>query len=198
MYAQSPKLSPEEYLALEAESPVKHEYFDGDVFAMAGATDAHVTITENLFAELRSHLRGSGCRVFISDMKARIESRNCFFYPNILVTCDPRDTEIDTYKCFPKLIIEVLSKSTESFDRGKKFHDYLTLDSLEEYVLIDSRVRRVEIFRRQPGELWLFQSHDDTAEFCLESIDFTGTFEILYEDVVIVAEESEEPLDQEA
>ncbi len=198
MYAQSPKLSPKEYLTLEAGSPIKHEYFDGDVFAMAGATDAHVTIAGNLFAELRSHLRGSGCRVFISDMKARIESRNCFFYPDILVTCDPRDTETDTYKRFPKLIIEVLSKSTESFDRGKKFHDYLTLESLEEYVLIDSRVRRVEVFRRQPGDLWLFQSYDDTSEFRLESIDYTGTFEMLYEDVVIVPEESEEPLDSEA
>jgi len=185
MLASFPYLSPEEYLQLETHSPNKHEYLDGEIFAMAGATDTHVTIAGNLFADLRSHLRGSGCRVFISDMKARIEARNRFFYPDILVICDARDTETDTYKCFPKLIIEVLSQSTESFDRGDKFNDYQSLDSLQEYVLINTQHRRVEIFRRHTKELWLFQNYDDCETFCLESIDYTGTFEMLYEDATI-------------
>ena len=196
MYASSPKLSPEEYLALEAESPVKHEYLDGDVVAMAGATDAHVTIALNLASDLRSHLRGSGCRVFISDMKARIESQNRFFYPDLLVTCDSRDTETDTYKRFPKLIIEVLSKSTETFDRSKKFTSYRTLDSLEEYVLINTLYRSVEVFRRHEDGLWLLQAYDDTAEFQLKSIDYVGTFEMLYEDVVIIPYEEPDPFDK--
>ena len=183
MLASSPYISPEEYLQLETQSPVKHEYFDGDIFAMAGATDAHVTIAGNLFADLRSHLRGSGCRVFISDMKARIETRNRFFYPDILVTCDPRDSETDTYKRFPKLIVEVLSKSTESFDRGDKFNDYQTLNSLQEYILINTQHRRVEIFRRHSDDLWLFQTYENCQTFHLKSIDYTGTFEMLYEDV---------------
>ena len=192
MLARSPHLTPEEYLQLETHSPKKHEYFDGDIFAMAGATDAHVTIAGNLFAELRSHLRGSGCRVFISDMKARIESSNRFFYPDILVTCDPRDRETDTYKRFPKLIVEVLSKSTESFDRGDKFNDYQTLDSLEEYVLINTQHRRVEIFRRHTDGLWLFQNYDDGETFQLKSIHYTGTFEMLYEDVSLEADDRPE------
>ena len=192
MLARSPHLTPEEYLQLETHSLGKHEYFNGDIFAMAGATDAHVTIAGNLFAELRSHLRGSGCRVFISDMKARIDSRNHFFYPDILVTCDPRDREIDTYKRFPKLIVEVLSKSTESFDRGDKFNDYQTLDSLEEYVLINTQHRRVEIFRRHTDGLWLFQNYDDSETFHLKSIHYTGTFEMLYEDVSLEADDRPE------
>lgn len=81
-----PPLSVQDYLKLEAESPVKHEYIDGDAYAMAGASDAHVTVTVNLAALLRSHVRGSGCRVYIAAMKARIERRNCFYYPDVMVT----------------------------------------------------------------------------------------------------------------
>ncbi len=85
-----PSLSVADYLQLEVESPTKHEYSNGEVYAMAGASDTHVTIAGNLFALLRSHIRGSGCRVYIADMKARIEARNCFYYPDVMVTCDPQ------------------------------------------------------------------------------------------------------------
>lgn len=119
-----PSLTAQDYLTLEAESPIKHEYIHGEAYAMAGASDAHVTITVNLAALLRNHVRGSGCRVYIADMKAHIETRNCFYYPDVMVTCDERDRENDTYKCFPKLIIEVLFDATEAFDRGDKFADY--------------------------------------------------------------------------
>lgn len=183
MLAQDSSLTPDEYLALEASSPTKHEYLDGPIVAMAGATDAHVTIAGNLFAELRSHLRGSGCRVYISDMKARIETRNRFFYPDLLITCDPRDTETTTYKAFPKLIIEVLSDSTASFDRGPKFNDYQTLDSLDEYVLISSQHHQVELFRRHTDDLWIYQNYAETDTFQLKSINYTGRFDTLYEDV---------------
>ena len=145
---QQPHLTPDEYLHLEAQSPVKHEYIDGQIYAMAGASDPHVTIAGNLFALLRSHVRGSGCRVYISDMKARIEALNRFYYPDVLVTCDPRDLETPTYKRFPTLIVEVLSDSTEAFDRGDKFADYQNLESLREYVLINTKRQRVECFRR--------------------------------------------------
>lgn len=120
---------------------------------MAGASDAHVTIAGNLFALLRSHVRGIGCRVFIADMKARIESRNCFDYPDVFVTCDPRDQESTNYKQFPKLIVEVLSDSAEAFDRGDKFAHYQALESLQEYVLINTRHQRVECFRRSESGL---------------------------------------------
>ncbi|HEY9667637.1 MAG TPA: Uma2 family endonuclease, partial [Coleofasciculaceae cyanobacterium] len=106
---QQPQLTPDEYLQMEAQSNVKHEYIDGQIYARAGASDPDVTIAGNLFALLRSHVRGSGCRVYISDMKARIEALNRFYYPDVLVTCDPRDLETPTYKRFPTLIVEVLS-----------------------------------------------------------------------------------------
>lgn len=169
-----PSLTPDEYLQLEAESPVKHEYIGGEVYAMAGATDAHVTIAGNLFALLRSHVRGTGCRAYIADMKVRIESHNRFYYPDVMVTCDPRDTETTSYKRFPKLVVEVLSDSTEAFDRGDKFMDYQALDSLEEYVLINTRHPRVECFRRNKAGLWVLQYYTpETDVFRLESINFS-------------------------
>ncbi|MGD1950434.1 MAG: Uma2 family endonuclease [Leptolyngbyaceae cyanobacterium] len=179
-------LSVDDYLRLEAKSPIKHEYIDGKAYAMAGASDSHVTIAGNLFAALRSHIRGTGCRLYISDMKANVEVRNRFFYPDVMVTCNPRDQETDTYKRFPKLIVEVLSKSTEAFDRGDKFLASQALESLQEYVLINTRHQRVEIFRRSDSGLWVLQFYsveDETFE--LKSIDFTGTFAELYEDVVL-------------
>ena len=179
-------LSVDDYLRLEAKSPIKHEYIDGKAYAMAGASDSHVTIAGNLFAALRTHIRGTGCRLYISDMKAQVEARNRFFYPDVMVTCDSRDQETGTYKRFPKLIVEVLSKSTEAFDRGDKFLAYQALESLQEYVLINTRHQRVEIFRRSESGLWVLQFYsveDETFE--LKSIGFTGTFNELYEDVVL-------------
>jgi Uma2 family endonuclease len=178
-------LTPEEYLQLEEASSIKHEYIGGKAYAMAGANDAHVTIAGNLFADLLSYLRGKGCRVYISDMKARIESLNRFFYPDLMVTYDERDQATPTYKRFPKLIIEVLSESTAAFDRGDKFSDYQRLDSLQEYVLINTHLQRVECYRRQEGGLWsvqFFRPADQT--FRLQSIGYQGSLNLLYEDVV--------------
>ncbi|MDT9198371.1 MULTISPECIES: Uma2 family endonuclease [unclassified Limnospira] len=182
-------LSPDDYLKLEAQSSVKHEYIDGEVYAMAGATDTHVTIALNMAIALRNHLRGSSCRVYISDMKVRIQKAKSerFYYPDILVTCDQRDRDTPTYKQFPQLIIEVLSDSTEAFDRGDKFMDYQSLDSLQEYILINTRHPRLEIFRRQ-DDSWLFNSYslsedtDDTT-FHIVSLDFTEQIAAIYEDV---------------
>jgi Uma2 family endonuclease len=179
-----PHLSPEEYLQIEEHSPVKHEYIDGQAYAMVGASDAHVTIAGNLFALLRNHVRGSGCRVYVSDMKARLETLNRYFYPDVMVTCDPRDRETPLEKRFPCLIVEVLSDSTEAFDRGDKFADYQSLESLQEYVLISSKRRRVECFRRNEAGLWVLQFYtDQQTPFRLETIDFEGEMALLYEDV---------------
>jgi Uma2 family endonuclease len=185
---QQPYLTSEEYLQMEEHSPIKHEYIDGQIYAMVGANDAHVTIAGNLFALLRNHIRGTGCRIYISDMKARIESLNRYFYPDILVTCDPRDQETPLEKRFPRLIVEVLSDSTEAFDRGDKFADYQTLESLQEYVLINTKRQRVECFRRNEAELWVLQSYTDKQEtFQLQSISFEGAIADLYEDVTFAS-----------
>jgi Uma2 family endonuclease len=188
-------ITAEEYLQLEEQSDIKHEYIDGYVYAMAGASDAHVTLAGNLFALLRNHLRGSGCRVYIADMKARIESKNCYYYPDVMVTCDRRDRETLNHKQFPCLIVEVLSNSTEAFDRGDKFIDYQQLDSLQEYVLINTKGQRVECFRRNEEGFWVLQYYT-SATFQLRSINFEGTIEALYEDVEFSVIKPEEPKNQ--
>ena len=181
-----PRLSPAQYLALEESSTVKHEYIDGEIYAMAGATDAHVTLTGNLFAALLSHLRGGGCRVYFSDMKARVEAINRYYYPDIMVTCDSKDKDEPTFKRHPILIVEVLSTSTTGFDRGDKFADYQTIDSLQEYVLINTHRQRVECFRRNPKGLWVLQSYaPPETHFELKSVDFKGELTALYENVSI-------------
>ncbi|MCT7954884.1 Uma2 family endonuclease [Laspinema palackyanum] len=179
-------ISPEQYLEREIKSPIKHEYIDGKVLAMAGTTDTHNTIAGNLFALIRSHLRGTGCRLYIADVKVYIEPRNCFYYPDLMVTCDPIDRETSTYKRFPKLIIEVLSPSTEAFDRGDKFNDYQTISSLEEYVLVNTKHQRVEVFRKTEEGGWLFQTYTSTtATFTLKSLNLTGSFAEVYEEVTL-------------
>jgi Uma2 family endonuclease len=181
---QQPYLTPDKYLQMEDVRNIKHEYIDGQVYAMPGASDPHVTIALNLATLLRSHVRGSGCRVYIADMKARIESLNRFYYPDVMVTCDPRDQETPTYKRFPCLIVEVLSDSSEAFDRGDKFVDYQELESLREYVLINTKRQRVECFRRNEQGLWVLQSYTPQQKsFRLDSVGFEGTLEALYEDV---------------
>jgi Uma2 family endonuclease len=189
---QTAYLSPEEYLQAEEHSPTKHEYRDGEVYAMAGASDPHVTIAGNLFALLRSHLRGTGCRVYIADMKARIESLNIYYYPDVLVTCDPRDRELPTFKRHPCLIVEVLSQSTEAFDRGNKFADYQALETLQEYVLISTTRQRVDSFRRNAEGLWVLRSFTPGSQVHLASVDFQGGIEQLYEDVTLEAETERE------
>ncbi|MBD2148609.1 Uma2 family endonuclease [Pseudanabaena sp. FACHB-1277] len=177
-------ITPDQYLEMEEQSEIKHEYIDGYVYAMAGANDPHVTIASNAFMMIRNHLRGSGCRVYISDMKARIDSLNRFYYPDVMVTCDPRDTESQNQKRYPKLIIEVLSKSTEGFDRGDKFADYQQIETLEEYVLVNTKRQRLDCFCRNQDGLWLLKSYSgEQDKFQLSSINFEGKFAELYEDV---------------
>ncbi|MGB3692328.1 MAG: Uma2 family endonuclease [Spirulinaceae cyanobacterium] len=177
-------LPPEKYLQLEAESKVKHEYIDGEVYAMAGTTDTHNTIAGNFFILISNHLRGTNCRVYFADIKVRLEQVNCFYYPDLLVTCKPQDRETSIYKRFPKLIVEVLSDSTESFDRGDKFNHYQTLESLEEYVLVNTKQQRVESFQRQKQNSWLFQTYTPTqTSLTLQSLNLTVSLSELYESV---------------
>ena len=138
--------TPEDYLAIERISPIKHEYIQGQLVAMA--SKAHVIIVGNLSALLVNHLRGTGCVPYATDMKVRLPELNIFYYSDIAVTCDERDRIFsEDFILHPKLIIEVLSDSTEAFDfpsetlreRGDKFADYKTIPELEEYVLIHQK-----------------------------------------------------------
>lgn len=175
--------SAEEYLELEQISPIKHEYIQGEVYAMAGASDAHVTITINLVTLLRNHIRGTNCRVYSGDMKVRVEEANAFYYPDLMVTCDERDRNSQYLKKYPRLIVEVLSSTTANFDRGDKFIDYQKLSSLEEYVLISQDREKVECFRRDSQGSWSCQTYERGEDVRLLSIDFSCTIAQLYEDV---------------
>lgn len=176
-------LSPEAYLEAEKDGPIKHEYIQGQIYAMVGASDAHVTITANLVALLRTHIRGTGCRLYVADMKARIEPLNIFYYPDVMVTCDERDRNFDYYKHYPCLIIEVLSDKTEAFDRGDKFTDYSELETLQEYVLINQKRMRVERFQRDAEGRWVLYRYNEGDELYLDSIDFHCPISAVYEDV---------------
>ncbi len=185
-------ITADDYLAGEIHSPIRHEYVAGEVFAMAGATEEHATIAGNLFALLRNQVRGGPCRVYIADMKLRVEAADAFFYPDVFVTCDPRDASEPLAKRHPALICEVLSESTEAYDRGGKFAAYRTLESLNEYLLIDSRRRAVEVFRRQPGG-WLLAPVAPDGALELKCLDFRCAVDALYEDVVFPAASTEPP-----
>lgn len=138
----------EEYLEGEKDSPVKHEYVHGRVFAFAGASDAHNGIVVNLVAQFYDAARQKGCRLYTSDMKVKVLNSR-FYYPDIMIVCDKGDTN-DYIKERPCLVIEVLSRSTANTDRREKVDAYLSLPTLQAYILVDSQMRRVESFTRTP------------------------------------------------
>jgi Uma2 family endonuclease len=178
-------LSIEEYLVAEAQSLLKHEYVAGELFAMAGAHESHVTIAGNLFSLLRSHVRGSPCRVYISDMKVKVDAADSFFYPDVFVTCAASDGAEPLMKRHPNLIIEVLSDSTAVYDYGAKFVYYQQLTSLQEYVLIKPERMAVDVFRRHSENQWILYSFAAGDELVLTSVDFRCPLAAVYEDVVL-------------
>jgi Uma2 family endonuclease len=178
-----PFLSPEEYLEWEEKAEIRHEYMDGKVFAMAGSSDDHASIVGNTLMALTPFVRGRGCRIYPQDVKAKIQGRSRFYYPDLLVTCDPRDLEDKYVKRHYKLIVEVLSESTEAFDRGKKFEDYRRSDALEEYLLVAQDRVRGDVFRRNATGRWELESYGLGAEVELVSVGATFPIGALYEDV---------------
>lgn len=158
-----------EYLEFERAAETKHEFRDGQIFAMVGASLPHNRITLNIGGELRSRLRGSPCEPFVNDLRVRSSPAGHYAYPDVVVVCGPprlADPHGDIL-LNPTVIVEVLSPSTERYDRGDKFHDYRSLASLREYVLVSQTVARVEQFTRQDGGLWLLRelsSRDDSLE----------------------------------
>lgn len=184
-----PFLSPEEYLAFEETADVRHEYLDGEIFAMAGASSDHASLVGNIFVVLSPFVRGQGCRIYPQDVKAKIEGKSRYYYPDILVTCDARDREERYVKQHYTLIVEVLSEGTEAFDRGKKFEDYRRTESLEEYVLVAQDRVCVEVFRRKAKGRWELESYGVGDEVRLDSLGARFAIEQLYIDVDIPPEQ---------
>ena len=156
------RLSRDEYLALERRSELRHQFFNGEMFAMSGASRIHNLIALNLGAELRNQLREKSCEVYTSDMRVLVDATGMYTYPDVVVVCgEPQleDKHLDTL-LNPTVIVEVLSESTAAFDRGRKFAHYQRIASLREYVLIEQEMVRVELYERQ-GESWLLTSRED-------------------------------------
>jgi Uma2 family endonuclease len=177
-------ISPEDYLEGERVSPIKHEYRRGHVYAMTGAKKPHIIIGSNLVMLLGNHLLNTPCLVLYSDIKVRLEEANCYYYPDVAVTCDERDTgSTEDFILYPSLVVEVLSPSTAAFDRGNKFADYQTSPSLQEYVLITQSEIKVECFRVNAEGNWVSQTYRQGDELELMSIDFRCPIAQVYQKV---------------
>ncbi|MFT3819146.1 MAG: Uma2 family endonuclease [Rubrivivax sp.] len=170
----------EDFLAWEEAQPERHEFYRGEFFAMVGGRRVNGLVTGNLYAALRSRLAGTPCRAFFESMQLQVAD-DAIFYPDLFVTCDPADLKTERIFRAPLLVAEVLSESTQAYDRGLKFAAYRQLPSLREYLLVDPDTRRVEVFRRNEREL--FELHDQTGrtELHLASVDFRLTMAELFD-----------------
>lgn len=160
------RYSVEGYLALERASEIKHEYYDGEIFAMAGASLPHNLIVGNLVGELRSALKNRDCVVFPSDMRVQCPT-GLYTYPDVSIVCGPSELADDHQDMLlnPLVLIEVLSPSTEAYDRGKKFGHYKTIPSLREYVVVAQDRASIDHFARQEDGRWLMTSVSELSEW---------------------------------
>ncbi len=172
-----------EYLAMEPEGDVRHEFVDGEIFAMVGASRVHNALVMNLVTAIRPHLRGTPCRIAGQDMKVLITAANRSYYPDLVVSCGDPGDEIDDYtETRPCLIIEVLSPSTATIDRREKRLAYQMLDSLRDYVLVAQTEPLVEVYCRQPAG-WTRTSYGTDETVVLPSIDLRLPMAVIFEDV---------------
>ncbi len=177
---QLPKFTPEEYFAWEEQQEIKHEYFEGEVFAMSGGTQNHSRVGGRLFSLIDFHLDNSGCVALTSDARVKIQSSEKYVYPDVSVTCDERDRETPQFITHPCLIVEVLSPSTEAYDRGDKFELYRRSTSLQEYALVSADKIAIDLYRKDDLARWqaIYYRDGDIVE--LESINLTFPIERIY------------------
>lgn len=186
---QPQKMSVEAYFALEREShDTRYEYIDGYAYMLAGGTLAHARIASNISFGLRLQLRGNPCDVYGSDAKVRLSEAR-YVYPDITVTCDERDRQAKAEMIqYPSLIIEVLSPSTEAYDRGSKFDYYRECPSLQEYVLVNTQRPAIAVYRRAKGKLWTLFPFDTDEDVELASIGVTLSMAAIYESEIFPEE----------
>lgn len=175
-------LSINDYLEKEYQGNTRHEYLDGYLYTMAGAGEKHNLIALNLATMLRQKARGTDCRPFISDMKLYIASLNRFYYPDIVMTCDP-DDDHEYYKEKPCLIIEVLSPSTETTDRREKLHAYQSIPSVKEYILVSQEKPELELYRREKDHWQYFLLNEPSDLLRLECLNTDIPMPVVFEDV---------------
>lgn len=181
-------ISEEDYLTMEEVSPVKHEYYDGEIFQMAGASNEHNTIAMNIAAELHQRLKKRPCKVYQNDMRLYIEAEGIYTYPDVMVVCGK--PEIKKYKNLdnilnPVLIVEVLSASTADYDKGAKFEQYRTIESFKEYLIVSQDAKQIIRYTKQSDGSWnLMDFIGDRTEIKLASIECSLLMEDIYDKVV--------------
>ena len=183
------RMTPEEFFAWEKIQEIRYEYVNGNVIAIAGGTIAHNDLAVSLLLRLAPHVKSRGCRVNVADVKVQIRRR--YRYPDLVVTCDDRDKRAVNLFQYPKVIVEVMSPRTESTDglrptvghRGKKWREYQSIDTLEEYVLISPNEVVIEVYQRQPDGIWQYITYEAGSQFHLQSLDFTCAIEEIYESI---------------
>lgn len=183
------KISIEEYLEMENASLEKHEYYKGEVFAMSGAKVPHVKITDNFLVQLKLKLKGKKCRPYGSDLRIHIPANTLFTYPDISIICGEVITlNNDEFNALnPTIIIEVLSPKTKNYDRGEKFKLYRDIETLKEYILVDSQSLHIEVFRLNEHNHWELEEYNDVNSYLeIKAINESIPIAEIYEDVKII------------
>jgi Uma2 family endonuclease len=179
-----PKLTPEEYFIWEEKQLLRHEYLNGELYAMSGGTQNHGRIASNIIFIVKGHLRGGGCQVGNSDCRVNILETKDYVYPDVSVTCDERDITAIQAIQYPCLIVEVLSPSTASYDRGDKFRLYRRNPSLQDYVLVDAEKIAIDLYRKNDLGNWEIFNYQLGDNIELRSINLSFPIESVYEDIV--------------
>ena len=194
------KMTAEEYLEWEAKQEFRHEYVDGKILPMTENNLPYNEIVLNSYTALYSSVRQKGCRINVLEVKVQDAKNNRYFYPDLVISCNADDLKSRTFIQNPSVIIEVLSPSTKGYDspsetlreRDDKFKYYRQIDSLQEYVLVDSESISVEIFQCGEGKMWLYSAYTEGEDFTLSSIEFNCAVDVLYEGINFEIEQEQQ------
>lgn len=184
----SPQLTPEEYFAWEEKQLEKHEYIDGEVYAMSGGSKNHSLISVRFITLFANHLEDIGCETGNSDLRVNIAETNNYTYPDVSVSCDDRDKTTTQYITYPCLIVEVLSDSTEAYDRGSKFRTYRNNPILQDYLLVSSTRIEMDLYHKKDTGEWIIINYKEGDTVDLKSINLSFPIEQVYRSLVLTPE----------
>ncbi|MTJ48833.1 Uma2 family endonuclease [Dolichospermum sp. UHCC 0259] len=176
----APHLTPEEYFTWEEQQLEKHELIDGQVYAMSGGSKNHSLLAAKFITLFTSHLEGSGCDTATSDLRVNIVGTNNYTYPDVSVTCDDHDKTTTQYITYPCLIVEVLSKTTEAYDRGGKFRMYQNNPILKDYLLVSSTAIEIDLYHKNDAGQWMIINYGEGDTIELKSINLSFPIEQVY------------------
>ncbi|MGB5970449.1 MAG: Uma2 family endonuclease [Spirulinaceae cyanobacterium] len=184
----SPQLTPQEYFAWEEKQLEKHEYIDGQVYAMSGGSKNHSLISVRFITLFANHLKGSGCETGNSDLRVNIFGTNDYTYPDVSITCSDQDKTTTQYITHPCLIVEVLSDSTEAYDRGGKFRMYRKNPALRDYLLVSSSRVEIDLYHKNDAGEWIIINYQKGDTIELESINLSFSIEQVYRNLSLTPE----------